>query len=210
MLIAILGGGAGVPAGAERRGRSHRAHPVRRARRRPGAADEDAGAGAAMTTPDIYYKRSRFSTRLPWDRLYTASHFWVRRSRAGPLARRPDQVRRAHARRHRRPGVRGRRTAARSRSARSSARSRGSRPGPSSTRSCRGRSSAPTRPWRRRSTSSTPTATAPAGSTRSRAPPTPGRSTPTATRPCWTPPSTRCATTCRSARFAGETSSSDE
>ena len=31
-----------------------------------------------MTTPsDIHYKRSRFSTRLPWDRLYTASHFWV-------------------------------------------------------------------------------------------------------------------------------------
>lgn len=29
------------------------------------------------TTPDIHYKRSRFSTRLPWDRLYTASHFWV-------------------------------------------------------------------------------------------------------------------------------------
>jgi glycine cleavage system H protein len=27
--------------------------------------------------PDLYYKRSRFSTRLPWDRLYTASHFWV-------------------------------------------------------------------------------------------------------------------------------------
>ena len=30
-----------------------------------------------MTPPDIHYKRSRFSTRLPWDRLYTASHFWV-------------------------------------------------------------------------------------------------------------------------------------
>lgn len=28
--------------------------------------------------PDLYYKRSRFSTRLPWDRLYTASHFWAR------------------------------------------------------------------------------------------------------------------------------------
>jgi glycine cleavage system H protein len=32
--------------------------------------------------PDIYYKRSRFSTRLPWDRLYTASHFWIQE--AGP------------------------------------------------------------------------------------------------------------------------------
>jgi glycine cleavage system H protein len=30
-----------------------------------------------VTQPDIYYKRSRFSTRLPWDRRYTASHFWV-------------------------------------------------------------------------------------------------------------------------------------
>lgn len=33
--------------------------------------------------PDIYYKRSRFSTRLPWDRLYTASHFWVRETEPG-------------------------------------------------------------------------------------------------------------------------------
>ena len=32
--------------------------------------------------PDIHYRRSRFTTRLPWDRLYTASHFWVRE--AGP------------------------------------------------------------------------------------------------------------------------------
>lgn len=27
---------------------------------------------------DIYYRRSRFSTRLATDRLYTASHFWIR------------------------------------------------------------------------------------------------------------------------------------
>jgi glycine cleavage system H protein len=33
--------------------------------------------------PDIYYKRSRFSTRLPWDRLYTASHFWVQETSPG-------------------------------------------------------------------------------------------------------------------------------
>jgi glycine cleavage system H protein len=33
--------------------------------------------------PDIYYKRSRFSTRLPWDRLYTASHFWIRQTEPG-------------------------------------------------------------------------------------------------------------------------------
>lgn len=25
----------------------------------------------------VYYKRSRFATRLPADRLYTASHFWL-------------------------------------------------------------------------------------------------------------------------------------
>jgi glycine cleavage system H protein len=33
--------------------------------------------------PDLYYKRSRFSTRLPWDRLYTASHFWVQETSPG-------------------------------------------------------------------------------------------------------------------------------
>lgn len=27
--------------------------------------------------PDVRYKRSRFATRLPSDRLYTASHFWI-------------------------------------------------------------------------------------------------------------------------------------
>ena len=32
---------------------------------------------------DLYYKRSRFSTRLPWDRLYTASHFWVQETTPG-------------------------------------------------------------------------------------------------------------------------------
>ena len=26
---------------------------------------------------NVYYKRSRFSTRLPADRLYTPSHFWI-------------------------------------------------------------------------------------------------------------------------------------
>jgi glycine cleavage system H protein len=25
----------------------------------------------------IYYKRSRFSTRLPWGRCYTSSHYWL-------------------------------------------------------------------------------------------------------------------------------------
>jgi glycine cleavage system H protein len=31
----------------------------------------------------VYYKRSRFSSRLPADRLYTPSHFWVRQVEAG-------------------------------------------------------------------------------------------------------------------------------
>jgi glycine cleavage system H protein len=33
--------------------------------------------------PDIHYRRSRFSTRLPGDRLYTASHFWVLEAEPG-------------------------------------------------------------------------------------------------------------------------------
>jgi glycine cleavage system H protein len=33
--------------------------------------------------PDIHYRRSRFSTRLPWDRLYMASHFWVLEAEPG-------------------------------------------------------------------------------------------------------------------------------
>jgi glycine cleavage system H protein len=31
------------------------------------------GAGA----PTVYYKRARFTTRLPVDRRYTAAHFWL-------------------------------------------------------------------------------------------------------------------------------------
>lgn len=33
--------------------------------------------------PDLHYKKSRFSTRLPWDRRYTASHFWVLETEPG-------------------------------------------------------------------------------------------------------------------------------
>jgi glycine cleavage system H protein len=32
-----------------------------------------------MATGEIHYKRSRFSTRLTGDRLYTAGHAWLRR-----------------------------------------------------------------------------------------------------------------------------------
>jgi len=32
-----------------------------------------------MATDYIVYKRSRFSTRLPTDRVYAASHFWILR-----------------------------------------------------------------------------------------------------------------------------------
>ena len=31
----------------------------------------------------VYYKRSRFSSRLPADRLYTPSHFWIRQAEPG-------------------------------------------------------------------------------------------------------------------------------
>ena len=40
-------------------------------------------SGLDQPQADIYYKRSRFSTRLPWDRLYTASHFWVLEAESG-------------------------------------------------------------------------------------------------------------------------------
>jgi len=33
--------------------------------------------------PEIYYRRSRFSTRLPSDRLYTPAHFWVQEHAPG-------------------------------------------------------------------------------------------------------------------------------
>jgi glycine cleavage system H protein len=32
---------------------------------------------------DLHYRRSRFSTRLLTDRLYTASHFWAKEERPG-------------------------------------------------------------------------------------------------------------------------------
>jgi glycine cleavage system H protein len=32
---------------------------------------------------DVRYKRSRFATRLPADRLYTASHFWIAEQEPG-------------------------------------------------------------------------------------------------------------------------------
>ena len=135
-----------------------------------------------MTPPDIYYKRSRFSTRLPWDRLYTASHFWVLEAEPGrwrvgltKFAARmlgdivdlefevPDGGA---------VGVGEVIGSLEGFKARTELYC-----GPPAARS-----SAATRPWRRHSTCSTPTATAPAGSTRSRAPPTPGPSTPAATR----------------------------
>ncbi|MBB6048546.1 glycine cleavage system protein H [Armatimonas rosea] len=34
------------------------------------------------STDEIRYRRSRFSTRLPTDRLYTRSHFWVKHDEA--------------------------------------------------------------------------------------------------------------------------------
>jgi glycine cleavage system H protein len=34
-------------------------------------------------TNPVYYKRSRFATRLPTDRLYSPSHFWMREVEPG-------------------------------------------------------------------------------------------------------------------------------
>lgn len=34
-------------------------------------------------TQSLYYKRSRFSAKLPADRLYTPSHFWAREAEPG-------------------------------------------------------------------------------------------------------------------------------
>ncbi len=36
-----------------------------------------------MESTTIYYKRARFLTHLPVDRLYTKSHYWLARSPAG-------------------------------------------------------------------------------------------------------------------------------
>jgi len=35
------------------------------------------------STPTLRYQRSRFTARLPMDRLYTPSHFWVQQRDAG-------------------------------------------------------------------------------------------------------------------------------
>jgi len=47
---------------------------------------DEVGATRTMRSdskPDLYYKRSRFSTRLPFDRLYTGSHFWIQEASPG-------------------------------------------------------------------------------------------------------------------------------
>ena len=38
---------------------------------------------ADVRNDTLYYKRSRFSSRLPIDRLYTPSHFWVAQTEPG-------------------------------------------------------------------------------------------------------------------------------
>ena len=38
---------------------------------------------AAQSSENLYYKRSRFSSRLPVDRVYTPSHFWGLQVEAG-------------------------------------------------------------------------------------------------------------------------------
>ena len=41
------------------------------------------GYAAPHCVVDIYYRRSRFSTRLLTDRLYTGSHFWLQEREPG-------------------------------------------------------------------------------------------------------------------------------
>ena len=41
---------------------------------------------------DLFYRRSRFSTRLPTDRLYTPSHFWIKEHGVVTVAGRADKV----------------------------------------------------------------------------------------------------------------------
>jgi glycine cleavage system H protein len=36
-----------------------------------------AGNAAATPAPTVFYRRSRFATRLPVDRLYTPAHYWL-------------------------------------------------------------------------------------------------------------------------------------
>ncbi|HUG44454.1 MAG TPA: glycine cleavage system protein H [Acidobacteriota bacterium] len=43
------------------------------------------GSGRRMPEGSVRYKRSRFSTRLPKGRLYTASHFWIWSDEGGGL-----------------------------------------------------------------------------------------------------------------------------
>jgi glycine cleavage system H protein len=48
----------------------------------PGA-DRMHAASKLDVVDDIHYRRSRFSTRLAGDRLYTASHFWLQQEEPG-------------------------------------------------------------------------------------------------------------------------------
>jgi len=40
-------------------------------------------AGDCLTVPTVQYKRSRFLTRLPVDRRYTAAHYWLQEESSG-------------------------------------------------------------------------------------------------------------------------------
>jgi glycine cleavage system H protein len=49
-------------------------------RERPDSEQTPAGeaeAGKAAVAPTVFYRRSRFATRLPVDRLYTPAHYWL-------------------------------------------------------------------------------------------------------------------------------------
>jgi glycine cleavage system H protein len=42
-----------------------------------GQPEAPAESAAAAPAPTVFYRRSRFATRLPVDRLYTPAHYWL-------------------------------------------------------------------------------------------------------------------------------------
>jgi glycine cleavage system H protein len=49
----------------------------------PGGRQPPAAGAAATPAPTVFYRRSRFATRLPVDRWYTPAHYWLVQEEAG-------------------------------------------------------------------------------------------------------------------------------
>jgi glycine cleavage system H protein len=65
--------------GAETPGSAETPHPTPDATVTGASTASTAGAGAAT----VFYRRSRFATRLPRDRRYTPAHYWLLEEEAG-------------------------------------------------------------------------------------------------------------------------------